>query len=119
MVTRFGCVRVLASMEESMLYSIVTPIVVLLLALGSSYAITRPIGDRRRHIAATLVSLALGTTGGFLTENMAVSAFAALAGAFVGMMVAWRRRNPIGEVRTQSKSRRHSARRPHYGISRA
>jgi hypothetical protein len=45
-------VRVVASMEKPMLYSIVTPILILLLALGASYFITRPIGDRRRHVAA-------------------------------------------------------------------
>jgi membrane associated rhomboid family serine protease len=102
-----------------MLYSIVTPIAVLLLALAASYFITRPIGDLRRHIAATLLSVACGVIGGFLAANMGLSVFAALAGAFVGMMLAWRRRNPIGEPKTETKARRHGVRRPHYGISRA
>ena len=35
-----------------MLYSIIMPVVVFLLALGASYFITRPIGDRRRQVAA-------------------------------------------------------------------
>jgi TctA family transporter len=43
--------------------SIVTPIVVCLLAAATSYTITRPIGDGRRHIWALLVSLALGVVG--------------------------------------------------------
>jgi hypothetical protein len=99
--------------------SILTPIVVFLLALGVSYFITRPIGDGRRHIAAALLSLALGTIGGFVTANMVISVSAAFGGAFVGMMSAWRRRNPLGDQQTQSKPRRQSLRRPHYGISRA
>jgi membrane associated rhomboid family serine protease len=105
--------------EKPMLYSIATPLIVLLLALGASYAITRPIGDNRRHIAAALISLACGVIGGFLEANMGVSVSAALGGAFVGMMIAWRRRNPLGKQQTQSKPRKQGSRRPHYGISRA
>ncbi len=102
-----------------MLYSIVTPVVVFLLTLAVSYFVTRPIGDRRRHIAAAFISLACGVIGGFLEANMGVSVFAALGGAFAGMMIAWRRRNPIGEHQTLSKPRKQGSRRPHYGISRA
>ena len=69
-----------------MLYSIVTSVVVFLLTLAVSYFVTRPIGDNRRHIAAAFVSLACGVIGGFLEANMGVSVFAALGGAFVGMM---------------------------------
>ena len=97
-----------------MLYSIVTPILVFLLALAVSYFITRPIGDNRRHIAAALISLACGVIGGFLEANMGVSVSAALGGAFVGMMIAWRRRNPLEQPQTQLKARRHSSRRSHY-----
>ena len=97
-----------------MLYSTVTPIIVFLLALAVSYFITRPIGDRRRHIAATILSVALGTLGGFVIANMAVSVFAALAGAFFGMMAAWRRRNSLSNPQTQPTSRRQSSRRSHY-----
>ena len=103
-----------------MLYSIVTPIVVFLLALGASYFITRPIGDRRRHIAAAILSVALGTIGGFLVANMVVAISLALGGAFLGMMLAWRRRNPLGEPQTQSKPRRQTSRRLYYhGLSRS
>lgn len=103
-----------------MLYSIITPIVVLLLALGSSYFITRPIGDSRRHIAAAILSAALGTIGGFVIANMVVAISAALGGAFLGMMIAWRRRNPLGEPPTQSKPRRQTSRRSYYhGLSRS
>ena len=102
-----------------MLYSIVTPILVFLLALAVSYFITRPIGDNRRHIAAALISLACGVIGGFLEANMGVMVSAALGGAFVGMMIAWRRRNPLAEPQTQSKPQKQGSRRPHYGISRA
>ena len=102
-----------------MLHSLITPIAVFLFALGASYAITRPIGDIRRHIAATLLSVALGTIGGFATANMVASVSAALAGVFVGMMVAWRRRTPLGNPPAQSKTRQHRSRRPHYGVTRA
>jgi hypothetical protein len=112
-------VRVVASMEKPMLYSIVTPILVFLFALGASYFITRPIGDRRRHTAAAILSVALGTIGGFLMANMAVAMSVALGGAFLGMMIAWRQRNPLTEPHTQSKSRKENSRRPHYGISQA
>ena len=45
-----------------MLYLIITQVVVFLLALGACYLITRPIGDARRYISATLISRApLGT----------------------------------------------------------
>jgi predicted PurR-regulated permease PerM len=106
-------------MEKPMLYSIVTPIVVFLLALGVSYFITRPIGDRRRHIAAAILAVVMGTIGGFLVANMLVAIFVALGGAFAGMMIAWRRRNPLAEHQTQSKTRKQGSKRPHYGISRA
>jgi hypothetical protein len=56
-----------------MLCSILTPIVVFLLSLGSSYFITRPIGDNRRHIAAVVIGLAFGVIGGVVIANMAVS----------------------------------------------
>jgi hypothetical protein len=103
---------------KTMLYSVVTPVLVFLLALAVSYVITRPVGDLRRHIAAALVSLACGVIGGFLVANMGVSVSAALGGAFVGMMIAWRRRNPLGVEQTQSKTQWHSRRR-HHGGSRA
>jgi hypothetical protein len=96
-----------------MLYSTVTPIVVFLLALGESYLITRPIGGRRRHIAATLISLVLGTLCGFATATVVVSVSAALAGAFLGMMLAWRRRDPV--VAPPREHERHkSSKRSHY-----
>jgi hypothetical protein len=110
-----------------MLHSIVTPLIVLLLALGASYAITRPIGDMRRHIAAVLVSLALGVLGGVVQgvvqeaayeTALAISVTAAIVGAVAGIWLSWRRRNPLEQPQTQSKRRRQSSRRPHYGISR-
>jgi uncharacterized iron-regulated membrane protein len=102
-----------------MLFSIVTPIAVFVLALGASYVITRPIGDLRRHIAATVLSLAMGTIGGFITASMVISFFAALSGAFVGIIVAWRRRNPVGEPQVRSNPQWHSSKRSRHGISRA
>jgi hypothetical protein len=107
--------------------SVATPIVVLLLAAAASYAITRPIGDRRRHIAAVLGSLAMGFFGGVVEgvlheaayeTALAVSITAAIVGGLIGMVLAWRRRNPLEQAQTQSKPRRQT-RRPHYGISRA
>jgi cytochrome c biogenesis protein CcdA len=100
-------------------FSTLTPVIVFLLTAGSSYAIVRPIGDKRRHVAAALLSVALGTIGGFVTANMVLSVSAALIGALLGMMIAWRRRNPLAEPQTQSKSRKENSRRAHYGISRA
>jgi TctA family transporter len=108
--------------------SALIPILVLLLTAASSYTITRPIGDGRRHIWALLVSLALGVVGavtvGALHEATYEAAFlvtlvAAIVGATLGMIMAWRRRSPIEQPQTQSKPRRQSSRRPHYGISRA
>ena len=61
----------------------------------------------------------LGTIGGFLVANMVVEISIALGGAFLGMMFAWRRRNPLAEPQTQSKPRKEDSRRSHYGISRA
>jgi hypothetical protein len=72
-----------------MLQSIITPVAVLLLAVGASYATTRPIGDLRRHIAAVLMILALGfigaVIGGVLQEAafdtaLAISVIAAVLG---------------------------------------
>lgn len=111
-----------------MLFSVLTPIIVLLLAAVASYAITRPIGDMRRHIAAVLLSLTLGfiggVIGGVLHEAAYETAFmiavsAAIAGACIGMAIAWRRRHPVGNPQSQSRPRWHSTRRRRYGISRA
>jgi len=108
--------------------SIVTPIVVCLLAAATSYIVTRPIGDGRRHFGALLVSLALGVvgavTGGALHEATYEAAFlvaliAAIVGATMGMILAWRQRSPLEQPQTQSKQRRQGSKRPHYGISRA
>jgi hypothetical protein len=94
-------------------YSIVTPIVVFLLALGASYLITRRIGGLRRQIAAMLISLVLGAVGGLATAMLVVSVSAALAGAFVGMMVAWRRLDPVVAPARQHE-RHKSSKRSHY-----
>lgn len=111
-----------------MLQSIITPIAVLLLALVASYATTRPIGDLRRHIAAVLVVLALSfigaVIGGVLQRaafdtELAISASAAVLGGIIGIVLAWRWRNPM-EPQTQPKLRQQNSRRSHYhGISRA
>jgi len=100
-------------------YSVVMPIAMFLLALAVSNAVTPPIGDVRRHIAAALLSLALGATGGFVTAEMAVSVFVAFGGAFVGMMLAWRRPHPPQQRETQCRPKHQASRRPRYGISRA
>jgi membrane associated rhomboid family serine protease len=111
-----------------MYLSVATPIVVLLLAAAASYAITRPIGDLRRHIGALLVSLALGAVGGLIPAvfrgaeyetAIAISITCAIVGACIGMAIAWRRRDPFKQPQPQSKPGRERARRPHYGISRA
>jgi uncharacterized iron-regulated membrane protein len=103
-----------------MLYSILTPIVVFRLSLGSSYFITRPIGDIRRHIAAVVISLACGVIGGVVAANMIVPVCVALGATVIGMMIAWRRRNRLTKPQGQSKPRHQRARRSHYhGISRA
>jgi hypothetical protein len=105
-------VRVLAATEKSMLYSIVMPVFVFLLALGASYLITRPIGDARRYISATLISLGLGIVGGLATATMAISVSASLAGAVLGMVLGSRRRNPLAPP--QEHERHQSAKRSHY-----
>ena len=46
--------------------SILTPIIVFLLAASSSYAITRPIGNSRRRVSVLVVVLALGFIGGVI-----------------------------------------------------
>jgi uncharacterized membrane protein YeaQ/YmgE (transglycosylase-associated protein family) len=112
-----------------MLHSIIIPIAVLLLALGGSYAVTRPIGDLRRHIVAVLVSLALGFVGAVIGDvlqraafetALAISIIAAVLGGIIGMVLAWRRRNPGEQPQSQSKSRPQSSRSSHYhGIGRA
>jgi len=121
-------VRVETKGNHPMHLSIVAPSIVFLLAAAASYAITRPIGDGRRHILALLVSLALGVVGavtvGAFHEAAYETAFlitlvAAIVGAVIGMVFAWRRRNPLEQPQTQSKPRRPSSRRPHYGGSRA
>ena len=95
-----------------MLYSIVTPVFVFLLALGSSYLITRPIGDARRYISATLISVGLGIVGGLATATIAIAVSASLAAAILGMMLASRRRTPAA---APQKSERHqTAKRSHY-----
>ena len=110
-----------------MLDSLITPIAVFLFAMGASYAITRPVGDTRRHIAAVLVSLALGVVGGVIggvlqeaafETALAISVTASVVGASIGMVLAWRQRHPVEQPQTQSKPQRQSSRRPHYGISR-
>ncbi len=93
-------------------HSIVTPIVVFLLALAASYLITRPVGGVRRHVAATLISLALGGVGGFATAAIALCVTAALSGAFLAMMISWRRRNPLEGP--HSAERHESSKRSHY-----
>jgi peptidoglycan/LPS O-acetylase OafA/YrhL len=109
-------------------FSIMAPILVLLVAAVASYVITRRIGHLRRQIGALLVSLALGVIGGVVgglfgeaayKTALVISVTAAIVGAFAGMMIAWRRRNAPGEQQMQSKPRKQGSRRPHYGISRA
>ena len=95
-------------------------LVVVLLALGGSYAITRPIGDRRRHIAATTLAVAVGIISGFITNEMKFYVSAALISAVAGMALAWRARNPAIPPEAQAKPRRSSSRKPHYrGLTRA
>jgi ribose/xylose/arabinose/galactoside ABC-type transport system permease subunit len=104
-------------------FSTMTPILVLLLAALVSYAITRPIGDIRRHVAAVLVSVAMGVLGGVIQgivqeaareTALVISLTAALMGAVAGMLLAWRRRNPVEQPQRQSKVRRKDSRDPHY-----
>jgi len=112
-----------------MLQSIINPVAVLLLALGAAYTITRPIGDLRRQITAVLVSLALGFVGAVIggvlqraafESALAISIVAAVLGGIIGMVLAWRRRNPGEQPQSQSKSRRQTSRSSRYhGISRA
>ncbi len=102
-----------------MLHSIIILSAMFFVTAGISYAITRPIGDNRRYIAVILLSAGLGIIAGFVVSDMVVALCSALAGAFIGMMIAWRRRNPAAEPpREPDKVRRSSSRRPHYGISR-
>jgi hypothetical protein len=111
--TRFDRVRVLAATEKSMLYSIITPVAVFLLALGASYLINRWIGGLRRHIAAMLISVVLGAVGGLATAMLVVSISAALAGALLGIVLAWRRLDPVVAPARQHE-RNKSSKRSHY-----
>jgi len=95
-----------------MLYSIVTPVAVFLLGLAASYLITRPIGDARRYISATLICVSLGIAGGLVTATIAISVCASLAAAVLGMMLASRRRNPL--ALPPEHERQRSAKRSHY-----
>jgi len=98
----------------------ITAVVVMLLALGAAYVITRPIGDRRRHIAATMLAGAVGIISGFITNEMTFYVSAALVSAAAGMILAWRARNPAIPPKVQTKPRRSSSRKPHYrGLTRA
>ena len=107
--------------------SILTPIIVFLLAAGSSYAITRPIGNSRRHVSALVVVLALGFIGGVIggvfqaiafETALVVSVGSSALGGLIGVLIAWRQRNPLQQPQSQSKPQRQSSRRPHYGVSR-
>ena len=107
--------------------SILTPIIVFLLAAGSSYAITRPIGNSRRHVGALVVVLALGFIGGVIggvfqaiafETALAISVGSSALGGLIGVLIAWRQRNPLQQPQSQSKPQRQSSRRPHYGVSR-
>jgi len=101
-----------------MLNSIIIP-AVFFLALVASYAITRPIGDTRRLIASTILSAGLGAIGGFIASDMVVGLCSALAGAVIGTVLAWYRRNrSSAPPREPLKPRRWTARRSHYGVSR-
>jgi len=110
-----------------MQFSIIA-LVALLLAMGIANALTRPIGNIRRYVAALLVAIALGfiagVTGGVTHEAAfetacVTSVLAAFIGALLGMALAWRVRHPP-EQQAQARPRRQSgSKRPHYGISRA
>jgi hypothetical protein len=81
--------------------STLTPLIVFLLAIVASYAITRPIGYVRRYIGALLVSLLLGAAGGALEATVfgsasqfaiAIPIIAPVVGCCIGSAFAWRRR---------------------------
>lgn len=92
-----------------MLNSIIIP-AVFFLALVVAYAMTRPIGDTRRLIASTSLSAGLGALGGFIASDMVVPLCSALAGAAIGMVLAWYRRNPSSVPRREpGKPRRWKA----------
>ena len=99
-----------------MLDPIIIP-AVFFLALVASYAITRPIGDTRRLIASTNLSAGVGALGGFIASDMVVPLCSALAGAVIGMVLAWYRRNP-SSVPRREPSKPRLGRRPHHGTSR-
>ena len=83
---------------------------VFFLALVASYAITRPIGGTRRLIACTNLSAGVGALGEFIASDMVVPLCSALAGAVIGMVLAWYRRNPSRVPRRDpSKPRRWTA----------
>jgi hypothetical protein len=115
--------------QEGPMQLSITVFVVLLLALGTSYVITRPIGDRRRHIAAILLSLAFGfiaaVTADVLHEALfepalVISLVAAGIGTAVGVMLAWRARNPEAQPEVATRPRGNSKKKSHYhGLTRA
>src|SRR5262249_15086368 len=116
-MTRTTVIRANLAEEDMMLNSIIIPNAVFLLALGASYAITRPIGDARRLIASTSLSAGLGARGGFIASDMGIPLCSALAGAIIGMVLAWHRRNPSSAPRREPDNPRRW-RGPHYGTSR-
>ena len=71
-----------------MQFSIIA-LIALLLAMGISYVITRPIGNIRRYVATLLVAIALGfiagVTGGVTHEAAFSTAFVTcVLAAFIG-----------------------------------
>ena len=81
----------------------------------------------RRHVSALVVVLALGFIGGVIggvlqaiafETALVVSVGSSALGGLIGVLIAWRQRNPLQQPQSQSKPQRQSSRRPHYGVSR-
>jgi hypothetical protein len=98
-----------------MLLAIATALVVLL-AAAVSFVITRPIGNLRRYIGASLLSLLLAAAGtavggtsvyGSASQYAIVMAVAAAFGFCIGILLALRRRTlPIMPGKLESHTRR-------------
>ncbi|HEY2840935.1 MAG TPA: hypothetical protein VGJ26_17390, partial [Pirellulales bacterium] len=85
------------------------------------------IGNSRRHVGALVVVLALGFIGGVIggvlqaiafETALVVSVGSSALGGLIGVLIAWRQRNPLQQPQSQSKPQRQNSRRPHYGVSR-
>jgi hypothetical protein len=116
--------------DATMLFAIATPLVVLLLAAAASFVITRPVGNLRRYIGASLSSLLLAAAGvaaaganvyGSASQHAIVMAVAAAFGFCIGSLLAWRRRtlpNMRGKLEAHARRTKRASSQWHDHVAR-